>query len=254
MVPPHPLIKHWIAILRNATSPPPIFRAALAELGRNIAYEATRDWLPMIQGEVATPCGVAEVEAVDPYKPIAATVYCCSVHDHRPWRTTIVSRLVGDGLLRLPSPLPSSLNPSSLFPPLLFFFSPLLSSPLISSPLLSSPLISSPLLSSHLLSSPLLSSPLLSSPLLVLPLSTARASACVHAWGADHPGAESGGGHGGADGASHSPHHHLPPRYCHLPPRYCHLPPRYCHLPPRYCHLPPRYCHLPPRYCHLPPR
>ncbi|CAI7784838.1 unnamed protein product, partial [Closterium sp. NIES-54] len=71
MVPPHPLIKHWIAILRNATSPPPIFRAALAELGRNIAYEATRDWLPMIQGEVATPCGVAEVEAVDPYKPIA---------------------------------------------------------------------------------------------------------------------------------------------------------------------------------------
>ncbi|CAI5522218.1 unnamed protein product [Closterium sp. Naga37s-1] len=71
MVPPHPLIKHWIAILRNATSPPPIFRAALAELGRNIAYEATRDWLPMINGEVATPCGVAEVEAVDPYKPIA---------------------------------------------------------------------------------------------------------------------------------------------------------------------------------------
>ncbi|CAI5526494.1 unnamed protein product [Closterium sp. Naga37s-1] len=71
MVPPHPLIKHWIAILRNASSPPPIFRAALAELGRNIAYEATRDWLPMIQGEVATPCGVAEVEAVDPYKPIA---------------------------------------------------------------------------------------------------------------------------------------------------------------------------------------
>ncbi|CAI5472346.1 unnamed protein product [Closterium sp. Yama58-4] len=71
MVPPHPLIKHWIAILRNATSPPPIFRAALAELGRNIAYEATRDWLPMIQGEVATPCGVAEVEAVDPSQPIA---------------------------------------------------------------------------------------------------------------------------------------------------------------------------------------
>ncbi|GJP51758.1 hypothetical protein CLOM_g10901 [Closterium sp. NIES-68] len=71
MVPPHPLIKHWIAILRNATSPPPIFRAALAELGRNIAYEATRDWLPMVQGEVATPCGVAEVEAVDPSQPIA---------------------------------------------------------------------------------------------------------------------------------------------------------------------------------------
>eukprot|EP00475_Leptophrys_vorax_P017291 TRINITY_DN23947_c0_g1_i1.p2 TRINITY_DN23947_c0_g1~~TRINITY_DN23947_c0_g1_i1.p2 ORF type:complete len:188 (-),score=19.25 TRINITY_DN23947_c0_g1_i1:125-688(-) len=47
-----------------------MFRCALAELGRILVYEATRDWLPMISGEVQTPCGVAEVEAVDPSQPI----------------------------------------------------------------------------------------------------------------------------------------------------------------------------------------
>ncbi|CAI5975014.1 unnamed protein product [Closterium sp. NIES-65] len=95
MVPPHPLIKHWIAILRNATSPPPIFRQSPplhpcsmlvnADLMCSSACPSLSSpshplynppllpggRQPMINGEVATPCGVAEVEAVDPYKPIA---------------------------------------------------------------------------------------------------------------------------------------------------------------------------------------
>eukprot|EP00250_Pteridium_aquilinum_P015371 c22548_g1_i1 orf=763-1047(+) len=44
-VPPHPLIKHWLSVLRNELSPVPIFRSALAELGRFLIYEAARDWL-----------------------------------------------------------------------------------------------------------------------------------------------------------------------------------------------------------------
>ncbi|KAH0454348.1 hypothetical protein IEQ34_016272 [Dendrobium chrysotoxum] len=45
MVPPHPLIKHWISVLRNEQTPCAIFRSAMAELGRLLIYEASRDWL-----------------------------------------------------------------------------------------------------------------------------------------------------------------------------------------------------------------
>lgn len=69
-VPPHPLIKHWISVLRNELSPPPIFKSALAELGRYLIYEASRDWLTTVTGEVQTPCGVANVEFIDPRDPV----------------------------------------------------------------------------------------------------------------------------------------------------------------------------------------
>ena len=51
-VPSHPLVKHWLAVARNRLSPPPIFRSALAELGRVLIYEAAHDWLPTIDGQV----------------------------------------------------------------------------------------------------------------------------------------------------------------------------------------------------------
>jgi uracil phosphoribosyltransferase len=70
-VPPHPLINHWLAIARNVQTPPPIFRASLAELGRLLIYECARDWLPTIQGEVEGPLSNANVEMVDPSQPIA---------------------------------------------------------------------------------------------------------------------------------------------------------------------------------------
>ncbi|KAH7424366.1 hypothetical protein KP509_11G004700 [Ceratopteris richardii] len=69
-VPPHPLIKHWISVLRNELSPPPIFKSAMAELGRYLIYEASRDWLSTVTGEVQTPCGVADVEFIDPRDPV----------------------------------------------------------------------------------------------------------------------------------------------------------------------------------------
>ena len=51
-VPPHPLIKHWVAVLRNKLTPDVLFRSACAELGRLLIYEAARDWLPVLETEV----------------------------------------------------------------------------------------------------------------------------------------------------------------------------------------------------------
>ncbi|XP_031256984.1 uracil phosphoribosyltransferase [Pistacia vera] len=70
-VPPHPLIKHWVSVLRNEQTPCPIFRNAMAELGRLLIYEASRDWLPTVTGEIQSPMGVASVEFVDPREPVA---------------------------------------------------------------------------------------------------------------------------------------------------------------------------------------
>eukprot|EP00891_Asterochloris_glomerata_P007144 jgi/Astpho2/7144/Aster-01470 len=69
-VPPHPLVKHWLAVARNKMSPPPIFRAALAELGRILIYEAARDWLPTLDTEVESPVGPADATYVNPMKPV----------------------------------------------------------------------------------------------------------------------------------------------------------------------------------------
>ncbi|CAL1378981.1 unnamed protein product [Linum trigynum] len=70
-VPPHPLIKHWVSVLRNEQTPCPIFRNAMAELGRLLLYEASRDWLPTVSGEIQSPMGVATVEFIDPREPVA---------------------------------------------------------------------------------------------------------------------------------------------------------------------------------------
>ncbi|KAJ0247052.1 Uracil phosphoribosyltransferase [Hirschfeldia incana] len=70
-VPPHPLIKHWISVLRNDQTPCPIFKSAIAELGRLLMYEASREWLPTVVGEIMSPMGAASVEFIDPREPIA---------------------------------------------------------------------------------------------------------------------------------------------------------------------------------------
>ncbi|GMH10176.1 hypothetical protein Nepgr_012017 [Nepenthes gracilis] len=69
-VPPHPLIKHWVSVLRNEQTPCPIFKNAMAELGRLLLYEASRDWLPTLSGEIQTPMAVASVEFIDPREPV----------------------------------------------------------------------------------------------------------------------------------------------------------------------------------------
>ncbi|XP_010528544.1 PREDICTED: uracil phosphoribosyltransferase [Tarenaya hassleriana] len=70
-VPPHPLIKHWVSVLRNEQTPCPIFRNAMAELGRLLMYEASREWLPTVVGEIMSPMGTATVEFIDPREPVA---------------------------------------------------------------------------------------------------------------------------------------------------------------------------------------
>ena len=46
VVPPHPLIAHWLTMLRNAKTPSPLYATGLEELGKWLTYEALRDWLP----------------------------------------------------------------------------------------------------------------------------------------------------------------------------------------------------------------
>lgn len=73
-VPPHPLVKHWLAVARNAATPTPIFRSALAELGRILIYEAVREFLPTVDGMIETPMGPADVTCVDPMRPVKVCV------------------------------------------------------------------------------------------------------------------------------------------------------------------------------------
>ncbi|XP_058109443.1 uracil phosphoribosyltransferase isoform X2 [Magnolia sinica] len=42
----------------------------MAELGRLLIYEASRDWLPTVFGEIQSPMGVASVEFIDPREPV----------------------------------------------------------------------------------------------------------------------------------------------------------------------------------------
>jgi len=46
IVPPHPLISHWLTILRNPTTPEILYATGLEQLGTWLTYEALRDWIP----------------------------------------------------------------------------------------------------------------------------------------------------------------------------------------------------------------
>jgi uracil phosphoribosyltransferase len=70
VVPPHPLIGHWLTLLRDQETPPPLFATAMAELGRWLTYEALRDWLPQRRVTVQTPLASAEGVVVDPEVPL----------------------------------------------------------------------------------------------------------------------------------------------------------------------------------------
>lgn len=70
-VPPHPLIKHWLGVVRSAATPSPVFRSAMTELGRWLAYEAVRDWLPTVDMEIETPLTACPATFVDPEAAIA---------------------------------------------------------------------------------------------------------------------------------------------------------------------------------------
>jgi len=70
-VPPHPLIKHWLGVVRDRDTPTTLFRAAMTELGRWLTYEACRDWLPTLDTQVETPLMTTEATFIDPQVPVA---------------------------------------------------------------------------------------------------------------------------------------------------------------------------------------
>jgi len=70
-VPPHPLIKHWLGIVRDQDTPTSLFRTALRELGRWLTYEAARDWLPTFDRTVRTPLADCPATFIDSQQPMA---------------------------------------------------------------------------------------------------------------------------------------------------------------------------------------
>eukprot|EP00466_Bigelowiella_natans_P021427 jgi/Bigna1/72760/fgenesh1_pg.21_\ len=80
LVPPHPLVKHYLGVARldmapslmtkNASSDSASCHVQLAELGRILMYELIRDWLPTVTQEIAATYGPAEGVFIDNTKPI----------------------------------------------------------------------------------------------------------------------------------------------------------------------------------------
>jgi uracil phosphoribosyltransferase len=70
-VPPHPLIKHWLAVARDAATPSVLFRSAMTELGRWLTYEAARDWLPTLETMVQSPLDSCPATVINPEVPVA---------------------------------------------------------------------------------------------------------------------------------------------------------------------------------------
>lgn len=69
-VPPHPLIKHWLGVARDVSTPSPLFKSAMTELGRWLTYEAIRDWLPTEDIMVQTPIAPCPATMVNPEIPL----------------------------------------------------------------------------------------------------------------------------------------------------------------------------------------
>jgi uracil phosphoribosyltransferase len=70
-VPPHPLIKHWLGVARDAATPSVLFKSAMTELGRWLTYEAVRDWLPTEDMIIQTPLAPCPATLINPETPIA---------------------------------------------------------------------------------------------------------------------------------------------------------------------------------------
>jgi uracil phosphoribosyltransferase len=76
VVPPHPLIGHWLSVLRDRRTPAPLYGTATAELGRWLTYEALRDWLPHRPVNVETDRACCQGQVVDVSVPILAIPLC----------------------------------------------------------------------------------------------------------------------------------------------------------------------------------
>jgi uracil phosphoribosyltransferase len=74
VVPPHPLIGHWLSVLRDRETPAPLYATAMAELGRWLTYEALRQWLPHRGVQLHTDLVTTEGQVVDGTVPLLACV------------------------------------------------------------------------------------------------------------------------------------------------------------------------------------
>jgi len=72
VVPPHPLIGHWLTLLRDRDTPSALYATGMAELGRWLTYEALRDWIPYQRVAVQTPLAPTEGTVVDASVPLLA--------------------------------------------------------------------------------------------------------------------------------------------------------------------------------------
>jgi len=60
IVPPHPLIKHWLSILREKSTPNILYSTGYEQLGKWLTYEALRNWLPYKKEIINTDSGNAD--------------------------------------------------------------------------------------------------------------------------------------------------------------------------------------------------
>ncbi|WP_320664388.1 uracil phosphoribosyltransferase [Prochlorococcus sp. MIT 1223] len=72
IVPPHPVIAHWLSMLRNETTPSAIYSTGLEQLGKWLTYEAIREWLPNRKEEIKTTHGKTEGFVIESRVPLLA--------------------------------------------------------------------------------------------------------------------------------------------------------------------------------------
>ena len=72
IVPPHPLIKHWLSILREKNTPNILYSTGYEQLGKWLTYEALRNWLPYKKEIVNTDNGDADGFFINNDYPIKA--------------------------------------------------------------------------------------------------------------------------------------------------------------------------------------
>ncbi len=70
VIPPHPLIGHWLSILRIESTPSAIYATALEQLGKWLTYEALRDWLPHSKTEIKTSQATTEGTIIEQGIPL----------------------------------------------------------------------------------------------------------------------------------------------------------------------------------------
>lgn len=70
IVPPHPLIKHWLSILRDPNTPNILYSTGYEQIGKWLTYEAVRNWLPYKKEIIETSNGNIDGFFIDTNYPI----------------------------------------------------------------------------------------------------------------------------------------------------------------------------------------